>query len=101
MLTGETVEALILAALENLNAELDDARKIRIHPGTPLFGVAAEIDSLALVSLIVDIETALNSEHNCDISLTDDRAMARAESPFTDVPALKTYILELANESGA
>ncbi len=98
MLTGELVEQIIFTALNSLNAELDDDRKVKIHSNTALFGVNAEIDSLSLVSLIVDIETAINSDHGLEISLTDDRAMTRTVSPFTDVQALKTYILELAAE---
>ncbi len=98
MLTADTVEGLILSALNNLNSELADDRKIKVNAETPLFGKDAEIESLALVSLIVDVETALNSEHNFEISLTDDRAMTRAESPFTNVQALKSYILELTAE---
>ena len=66
-----------------------------VGPDTILFGPDAELDSLSLVSVIVDIETALNCDYSLDLSLTDDLAMTREISPFTDVPALKAYILEL------
>jgi acyl carrier protein len=97
-LEAVAVEALILKALNDLNDELDDADKIEVGPHTALFGVDAEIDSLSLVSVIVDVETALSLDHGLEVSLTDDRAMSREVSPFTDVPALKDYILELLEE---
>jgi acyl carrier protein len=97
-LTAEQVEEMILAALGDVNDELDDEDKVEISPATPLFGVEAQIDSLSLVSLIVDVETALNVDHDLPVSLTDDRAMTREVSPFSDVQALKDYILELAAE---
>lgn len=98
MLTPETVRGIIITALNTLNLELPDDRKIEPSGDTVLFGVNAQIDSLSLVSLIVDVETALNGDFGLDVSLTDDRAMSRAISPYTDVGALETYILELAGE---
>jgi acyl carrier protein len=99
-LTAEQVEAMILAALADVNDELADDEKVEITPNTPLFGADAQIDSLSLVSLIVDVETALNVDHDLPVSLTDDRAMTREVSPFDDVQSLKDYILELAAEQG-
>ncbi len=98
MVTSETIESVILNALHSLNNELPEDAKIQVNGQTALFGADATIDSLSLVSLIVDIESALNSDHGLEISLTDDRAMTRAVSPYTDVSALKTYIIELASE---
>jgi acyl carrier protein len=97
-LTAEKVEEIILAALADVNDEQPDDEKFEVAPGTALFGPDAEIDSLSLVSLIVDVETALNVDFDLPVSLTDDRAMTREVSPFTDVQALKDYILELAAE---
>jgi len=97
-LTDERVEQLILAALEDVNDEQPDDERFEVGPNTPLFGPDAQIDSLSLVSLIVDVETALNIEYDLPISLTDDRAMTREVSPFDDVQSLKDYISELAAE---
>ena len=44
------------------------------------------------------ILAALNVDHDLPVSLTDDRAMTREVSPYSDVQALKDYILELAAE---
>lgn len=98
LITSEQIDAIVFKALHSLNDELTDENKVEVNTQTPLFGKDAKIESLSLVSLIVDVEGELNSEFNLDISLTDDRAMTRAISPFTNVQSLKDYILELAAE---
>lgn len=94
MVDGNAVEKIILDSLHNLNAELSPDMKIKVGPHTALFGLNAEIDSLSLVSVIVDTETALKDEYGIDITLVDESAMARSDSPFADVQSLKNYILE-------
>lgn len=98
VLTGELIEELILSALNDVNDEQPEDERIEVGPNTPLFGPDAQIDSLALVSVIVDVETALNVDYDLPISLTDDRAMTREISPFDDVQTLKDYIVELVAE---
>lgn len=94
-MTEEIVEQVIFRALETLNAERAPDQQIEVTPTTKLFGVGTALDSLSLVSLISDVETTLNAEHNLSISLADDRAMSRAESPYKTVETLRKYILEL------
>jgi acyl carrier protein len=96
--TRQAVLAIILQALESLNEELDAAQQVEVGPTTPLFGPAAQLDSLSLVSVIVDVETALTMQWGLPVSLTDDRAMSRDISPFDDVGALTDYVLELLAE---
>jgi acyl carrier protein len=94
----EQVLRIVFDALESLNQELDEAERVAIGPTTPLFGPDATLDSLSLVSVIVDVETALTVQWGAPISLTDDRAMSREISPFDDVGTLTDYILELLLE---
>lgn len=101
MITEATVEAVILNALANLNAERPADEQLVVGPETVLFGVDAEIDSLALISVIVDVESTLTAEHGLEIVLTDDRAVSQPESPFVNVGTLKRYIMTLAAEAAA
>jgi acyl carrier protein len=96
MLNEDSVLEIILHALRNLNDEMDEDNKFEVSRNTRLFGADATLDSLSLVSVIVDVEGDVSSALGRSISLTDDRAMSRAVSPFTDVGALTAYILELA-----
>ena len=98
LITTEQIYDIVFKALNTLNDELAEGSKVDVNVNTALFGKDAQIESLALVSLIVDVESELNATYNLAISLTDDRAMTRAVSPFTDVQSLKDYILELAEE---
>lgn len=63
-----------------------------------LFGADSTIDSLSLVSLIVDIESLFFDEYNLEISLTDDNAMMRKISPFSTISTLTDYIFEVVNK---
>ena len=98
MLDRDAVQALVLHALETVNEERDADDKLVVTPNTRLFGADAELDSLALVSVIVDVEEAVSQASGRTIALTDDRAMSREVSPFTDVQALTAYVVELLSE---
>jgi acyl carrier protein len=92
------VQAIVYEAIENLNSELDEDQRIACSPETLLFGGESTIDSLSLVSVIIDVETAVGEAFDRPIALTDDRAMTREVSPFTRVSNLTDYIVELLSE---
>lgn len=95
MITGSEIEAIIFAALAALNAERKPDDQIEVSAKTLLFGAGSKLDSLQLVSLITDVEVALNTEHGLEVSLADDRALERAQSPYITVETLRDYVLEL------
>jgi acyl carrier protein len=99
MITADVVDAVIFRALEAVNLEREPDDQVPISTSTPLFGVDAALDSLEFVSVITDVETAVNLEHGLDVSLADDRAMTRPLSPYSTVTTLRDYILELAAEA--
>lgn len=94
----DDVQRTVFRALENLNAELPQGSKVPISVETPLLGERAPLDSLSLVSVIVDVETGLADQFGYAVSLTDDRALSQEVSPFTNVGALVSYIMILLNE---
>lgn len=99
MKTKDEVLAIIYAAMESLNEELPNDQKIPLEPNTKLFGNDAMIDSLSLVSVIIDVESGASDELGFPVVLTDDRAINEPVSPFTDPDALANYILVLASEN--
>jgi hypothetical protein len=99
MITADEVDAVIFRALEAVNLEREPDDHVSISSSTPLFGVDAALDSLEFVSVITDVETAINLDHGLGISLADDRAMTRPLSPYSTVTTLRDYILELAAEA--
>jgi hypothetical protein len=98
MITADDVDAVIFRALEAVNLEREPGDEVSISSSTSLFGVDASLDSLEFVSVITDVETAINLDFGLGISLADDRAMARPLSPYSTVTTLRDYILELAAE---
>jgi acyl carrier protein len=98
MLNQSDIQKIIFHALENLNDELDESSKFEICANTRLFGADAVLDSLSLVSVIVDVESDVSDALGRGIALTDDRAMSQEISPFSDVQALTDYIMLLVTE---
>jgi acyl carrier protein len=98
MLDRSAVQDIVLHALETLNDERDPGDELVVGPQTRLFGADAELDSLSLVSVIVDVEEAVSTASGRAIALTDDRAMSQEVSPFTDVDALTSYVVQLLAE---
>ena len=92
------VEKIILDALETINDEREPKDKLCFNSDSKLFGIGCPIDSLSLVSLIVDVEAEINSIVDDPIALMDDRAVMREISPFDNVRNLKEYIVELLLE---
>lgn len=93
-----TVLKVIFQAIENLNEERSANEKIALSEDTALFGGTSALDSLSLVSVIVDVEANIQSEFGIAAMLTDDRAMSRKVSPFSTVATLADYIIELLSE---
>ena len=93
--------AIIEIVLKQVNSLVDTLpkdQKFEVKENIVLFGRNSNIDSLSLVSLIVDLEAYFLDEHNLEISLTDDRAMTREVSPFNTVASLTDYLHEIINE---
>lgn len=93
--------AILEIVLKQVNSLVDtfpQDQKFEINESVVLFGRNSNIDSLSLVSLIVDLESYFLDEHNLEISLTDDRAMTREISPFNTATSLTDYLDELINK---
>lgn len=67
---------------------------------TRLIGQGAVLDSMGLVSLIVDVEQALEQDYGLTLILADERAMSQKRSPFRSVQSLTEYIFQLIEERG-
>ena len=93
----EKISEIVIANVSSLVDTLPEDQKFTVDNKTILFGKNANIDSLSLVSIIVDLETIFNDDFGIELSLTDDRAMMRKISPFESVSALVDYIDELIN----
>ncbi|MEZ5197513.1 MAG: hypothetical protein R2764_14290 [Bacteroidales bacterium] len=79
-----------LKVIKNIDLELVD--------DTRLIGGENNIESIDLVSIILDVEEAFRV-HEKDISLTSEKAMSIKNSPFRTVSALVDFIYDQINEN--
>jgi acyl carrier protein len=87
----EDIEAIVLRALAMTNQARTADRQLEVSPTAPIFGRRSTLDSLGLVALLIDIEDLLR-DAGVDVTLSDERAVSQARSPFRNVPALVDYI---------
>lgn len=94
----EKIESIVIEALKGLYQELENECLLDPKPKTKIFGGNGILDSLALVSLISDIEFLISDEFNVDVVLADEKAMSQKVSPFRNVDTLSKYIEFLLKE---
>jgi acyl carrier protein len=95
--TNEQVAALVSLALQDLGRELQQPSLEKTGRDTRLIGAHSALDSIALVSLIADIEARIASEFGRDIVLADESAMSAMRSPFRNAGALADHICARLN----
>ena len=91
----KNIEQIIINALTNLADELESEDLRNPNKDTKIYGIDGNLDSLALVSLIADLESELSEKLNINIVLADEKAMSMRNSPFRDVATLTQYIYDL------
>ena len=97
-LTREDIQQTILDGLTMCNQARPEGEQIPVAADTELFGSAGHIDSMGLVSLLLDIEDAL-LDKDVEVSLSDERAMSAKNSPFRNVASLTDYIMDQLKEA--
>jgi len=88
------VEELIAASLRELRQDLALPGLDGIGPSTPLLGGGSDLDSMAVVHLIADLEGRLQARFGRNWILADERALSRTRSPFRTVGDLARFIVE-------
>jgi len=73
----------------------------QITDDTVLVGKDAVIDSVGVVSLIVDVEQRLEMEHDVSVTLANDKAMSQKSSPFRTVGVLAEHVCAVIKEGQA
>lgn len=86
---------MIAQCLVDILSIHDEHKKITIDDiknTTQLIGPHSVIDSLTLVSFIVDIEQKVNDKYDISITIVDERAMSQQTSPFKTIGTLAEYV---------
>lgn len=88
----------VIASVKNILEENDVQLDGKLDASTTLLGRQSVLDSLGLVTLLVDLEQQIEEKYNIAITLADDRAMSQESSPFKTVQTLSGYICLLLQE---
>ncbi len=92
------IASLVISTLQGVLLQRDDSPPSPVEESTYLIGRWSILDSLSLVTLVVDLEQRLNEEYDVALTLADDRAMSQKNSPFRTVQSLTDYICLLFEE---
>jgi acyl carrier protein len=97
----DDVVQCIYDAVVRINELREPDRHLVASEETHLYGAAGGLDSLNLVSLIMDVEEAINDRTGAGIVLADERAMSQKRNPFRDVRSLADYVMGRLQEGTA
>lgn len=94
-------DKLVKLIVENLEQLHGEQLKIPTTVGadTTLFGRDGILDSMALVSLVVALEQAIEDKLGATVSLADERAMSQQHSPYRTIGTLAAYAERLIAEA--
>ncbi len=91
------LSTLIADCLKTVNQARPEDKQIPLDEDTCLFGADGHLDSMGLVSLLLDIEDSV-FDQGFEIALSDERAMSQQRSPFRTIGTLTDYTYELIRE---
>jgi acyl carrier protein len=96
-----TAEAIIVRAIREVFAQTGDTPPEQLPSETVLVGPGAVLDSLGVVSLIVEVEQIVEGEHSVSVILANDKAMSQKNSPFRTIGVLAEHLLQTIAEEQA
>lgn len=89
---------LILSTLRDVVSRKGQQPRQPLGVTTPLIGSQAPLDSLGLVTLVVEVEQRLEEHTDLPITLADERAVSQKQSPFRTVASLADYACALIQD---
>ena len=101
MSSYETVIKTIFDTVDEVNQLLPKDQRLEKSIDTVLSGNLGQLDSIGLVNIIVATEQKIEEEFNVIITLADERAMSRENSPFMTIRTLADYIYLLLKENSS
>lgn len=90
---------LIIETISTYNEDMDEKINLEMGKDTPLFGDKGGLSSMALVSLMVEIEQAVEEKYEKTITIADEKAFSQSRSPFRTIGSLCDYIADLLNDT--
>jgi acyl carrier protein len=92
---------IVIASIQEVFAQNGVDGPATLNEETVLVGKDAVLDSLGVVSLVVEIEQRVESEHGDSVTLANDKAMSQRNSPFRTVGVLTDHLVAMVQEVSA
>lgn len=92
MTVRQQIVDVVLAAADELNPDLPSPIDVARGEEAALYGQDGVLDSLGLVSLVASVEQGIQTQLGAIVTLADERAVSRRQSPFRTVGTLADYI---------
>lgn len=89
----DEIKSVIVTALNEILTERG-LEAVSDKDGTQLFGEGSVIDSLDLVTIIVQIEEAIREKDGRSIEVVDENSVINIDSPFRTVDSLAKLVKE-------
>jgi acyl carrier protein len=97
-LNRDTAVQIVIASLREVLEQAEEQVPENLSEETVIVGNSAVLDSLGVVSLIVEVEGRLEMDHEISVTLASDRAMSQRSSPFRTVGVMADYICSVIKE---
>jgi acyl carrier protein len=97
----DRIVGAVYRAVDELNKQLPKGVHVEKSLESPLYAKNGKLESIDVVTLIMEVEDQIRDEFGTTITIADDRAMSQQNSPFLTIQTLTDYVTELLKENGA
>src|SRR3954452_401644 len=98
MIDRSAALSIVIASIEEVFAQTGLDAPATLTEDTVLVGKDAVLDSLGVVSLIVEVEQRVEGEHGASVTLANDKAMSQRNSLFRPAALLTDLLVALVAE---
>jgi acyl carrier protein len=93
----EKIEEIVFSQTKEFFDNSDYQLTMLIDKNMRLIGDSSPLDSIGLVSLIVEVEESINEYFDTELVLASEKAMSAKTSPFINLGTLIRYIEDELN----
>jgi acyl carrier protein len=101
MIERSAALSIVIASIQEVFAQTGVDAPSALSEDTVLVGKDAVLDSLGVVSLIVEVEQRVESDHDASVTLANDKAMSARNSPFRTIGVLTDHVVAMVAEVSA
>ncbi|MEK6748141.1 MAG: acyl carrier protein [Pseudomonadota bacterium] len=89
----ENIKTIIEVAIRQQNLLRDEPIDLSRAEDSTLYGDDGTVDSLSLVSIIIDIEQQIRDQFGVEVHLADTFNLPQSATPFSTFGALSEYVM--------